>query len=55
VLRIPDTGVPLESIEREVIRQAMESTDHNVAEAARRLDVERGKLRYRLRKFGLGR
>ncbi|MHC5209200.1 MAG: helix-turn-helix domain-containing protein [Planctomycetota bacterium] len=55
VLRIPDTGVPLETIEREVIRQAMESTDHNVAEAARRLAVERGKLRYRLRKFGLGR
>jgi DNA-binding NtrC family response regulator len=55
VLRIPDSGVAHESIEREVIRQAMESTDHNVAQAARRLEVERGKLRYRLRKFGLGR
>lgn len=55
VLRIPDAGVPLETIEREVIRQAMQSTDNCVAEAARRLDVERGKLRYRLRKFGLGR
>jgi DNA-binding NtrC family response regulator len=55
VLRLPESGVPLEEIEREAIRQALESTGRNVAEAARRLAVERGKLRYRLRKFGLGR
>ena len=55
VLRIPESGVSLEEIEKEAIRQALIATDSNVAETARRLSVERGKLRYRLRKFGLGR
>jgi len=54
VLRIPESGVSLEDVEKEAIRQAMAATDSNIAEAARRLSVERGKLRYRLRKFGLG-
>jgi DNA-binding NtrC family response regulator len=47
--------VSLEDVEKEAIRQALAATDSNIAEAARRLSVERGKLRYRLRKFGLGR
>jgi len=55
VLRIPDAGVSLEAVEREAIRQTMEATDRNVAEAARRLALQRGKLRYRLRRYGLGR
>ncbi|HEX5010475.1 MAG TPA: helix-turn-helix domain-containing protein [Planctomycetota bacterium] len=55
VLRIPESGVSLEDVEKEAIRQALAATDSNIAEAARRLSVERGKLRYRLRKFGLGR
>jgi len=53
VLRVPDTGVSLEDVEKEAIRQALAATNSNVAEAARRLSVERGKLRYRLKKFGL--
>jgi len=55
VLRIPEDGVSLEAVEREAIRQTLEATDRNVAETARRLAVERGKLRYRLRRYGLGR
>jgi DNA-binding NtrC family response regulator len=55
VLRIPEDGVSLEAVEREAIRQTMEATDRNVAEAARRLALQRGKLRYRLRRYGLGR
>ncbi|HTE06407.1 MAG TPA: helix-turn-helix domain-containing protein, partial [Planctomycetota bacterium] len=55
VLRIPEAGVSLEAVEREAIRQTMEATDRNVAEAARRLALQRGKLRYRLRRYGLGR
>lgn len=54
VLRLPESGVALAEIEKEAIRQALQATDSNVAETARRLSVERGKLRYRLRKFGLG-
>ncbi len=55
VLRIPSAGVPLADVERELIRQTLASTDSNITEAARRLAVERGKLRYRMRRYGLGR
>jgi DNA-binding NtrC family response regulator len=55
VLRIPQDGVSLEAVEREAIRQTLEATDRNVAETARRLALQRGKLRYRLRRYGLGR
>jgi DNA-binding NtrC family response regulator len=55
VLRIPSAGMALEAVEREAIRQTLEASDSNVAEAARRLAIERGKLRYRLRRYGLGR
>ena len=55
VLRLPRAGASLEAIEREVLRQAYETAGGNVAEAARLLEIDRGKLRYRLQKFGLGR
>lgn len=55
VLRLPQGGASLEAIEREVLRQAFETAHGNVAEAARLLEIDRGKLRYRLQKFGLGR
>jgi len=55
VLRIPETGVPLEDVEKELIRQTLAATSSNITEAARRLAVERGKLRYRMRRYGLGR
>lgn len=55
VLRLPAGGASLEAIEREVLRQAFETARGNVAEAARLLAIDRGKLRYRLQKFGLGR
>lgn len=54
VLRLPEGGASLEAVEREAIRQTLEAADRNVAEAARRLAVDRGKLRYRLRRYGLG-
>lgn len=55
VLNIPAGGISLDEIEREALRQTLEAAGSNIAEAARRLDIERGKLRYRLRRFGLGR
>jgi len=54
VLRLPESGASLEAVEREAIRQTLEAADQNVAETARRLAVDRGKLRYRLRRYGLG-
>ncbi len=55
VLNIPSDGVALDQVEREAIRQTLEAADSNIAEAARRLGIERGKLRYRLRRYELGR
>jgi len=55
VLKLAPGGAPLEAIEKEVLRQAFQTAGGNVAEAARLLDIDRGKLRYRLQKFGLGR
>ncbi len=54
-LQVPEQGVPLEQVEKEVIRQTLDHTGSNITEAARRLEIERGKLRYRLRRYGLGR
>ena len=55
VLRIPQTGVSLDEVERELLRQTLAATDRNVTEAARRLAVGREKLRYRMKRLGLGR
>jgi len=54
-LHMPPTGIPLAHVEREAIRQTLKAAKSNVAETARRLEVDRGKLRYRLRRYGLGR
>lgn len=55
VVHIPRGGVPLDEIERAVLEQTLAATDHNVTEAARRLAVGREKLRYRMKRLGLGR
>jgi transcriptional regulator with GAF, ATPase, and Fis domain len=55
VLKLPRGGASFAAIEREVLRQAFEAAGGNVAEAARLLEIDRGKLRYRLQKWGLGR
>jgi DNA-binding NtrC family response regulator len=43
----------LESVERDLMRQALEGNGWNVSLAARRLGVTREVLRYRMRKYGL--
>ncbi len=55
VVHIPRSGVPLDEVEREVLKQTLAATESNVTEAARRLAVGREKLRYRMRRLGLGR
>jgi DNA-binding NtrC family response regulator len=48
-------GLTLAELERAAIESALRRTGGNVAEAARLLDLDRGTLRHRLRKHGLGR
>ena len=52
--RLPDTGVNLDDVEREFVRQALELTGGNQTRSARLLGLTRDELRYRLKKFGLG-
>ncbi|MFM9904321.1 MAG: sigma-54-dependent transcriptional regulator [Pyrinomonadaceae bacterium] len=49
---LPADGVPLESVEFELARQAIERTGGNLTRAAKLLDISRDQLRYKLRKAG---
>jgi two-component system, NtrC family, response regulator AtoC len=50
---LPATGVVLEDVEREFVRQALELTQGNQTRAARLLGLTRDELRYRAKKFEL--
>jgi len=52
-MELPDEGVPLEEVERELIRAALEKHDWNQTRAAAYLDITRSTLIYRMQKFGL--
>lgn len=49
----PEDGIELESIEKEVILQALISSGGNVSEAARKLKIGREALRYRINKHSI--
>ena len=49
--RLPESGIDLAEVERDLIRQALERTDGNRTQAARLLGLSRDTLRYRLEKF----
>ncbi len=49
---LPMGGVPLESVEFELAKQAIERTNGNLTQAAKLLDISRDQLRYKLRKAG---
>ena len=51
--RLPDGGISLDELERELVRQAIERTQGNRTRAAALLGLSRDALRYRLEKFGL--
>jgi two-component system response regulator AtoC len=51
--RLPEGGISLEELERELVRQAVERTQGNRTRAAALLGLSRDALRYRLEKFGL--
>ncbi len=51
MFRLPHTGIVLEEVEREFIRQALEITQGNQTKAAEALGLTRDALRYRMKKF----
>jgi len=53
-LKLPDEGIDLEEIEREILVQALERHDWNQTRAAKYLNISRKTLIYRMEKFGLG-
>jgi two-component system NtrC family response regulator len=52
-LQLPDEGISLEEVEKEIIVQALEKHQGNQTRAARYLDISRKTLIYRMEKFGL--
>jgi two-component system, NtrC family, response regulator AtoC len=52
--RLPDGGISLETLERDLIRQALERAGGNRTRAAALLGLSRDTLRYRLEKYGIG-
>lgn len=51
-ISLPPNGIPLETVEFELSRQAYERTGGNLTRAAKLLDISRDQLRYKLRKAG---
>jgi DNA-binding NtrC family response regulator len=53
VFQIPESGVVLEDLERDLVKQALERTHGNQTRAAELLGVTRDQIRYRMEKFGM--
>jgi DNA-binding NtrC family response regulator len=49
---LPPEGIPLETVEIELAKQAMSRTGGNLTKAAKLLDISRDQLRYKLKKSG---
>lgn len=50
---LPDAGISLEDLERDIILQALEKAKHNKAQAAKLLNITYDTLRYQAKKYGL--
>lgn len=50
---LPETGISLDGLEKDLILQAMEMSDHNKTKAAKLLQISYDSLRYQLKKFGI--
>jgi transcriptional regulator with PAS, ATPase and Fis domain len=50
---LPDMGLSLEDLEKDLIQQALERTKNNKSLAAKRLNISYDSLRYQIKKFGL--
>jgi DNA-binding NtrC family response regulator len=53
MLDLPDQGISLEAVERELLVRALERCNWNQSQAARYLDISRRTLIYRMEKHGL--
>ncbi len=53
LFKLPPNGVDFEDVERSLITQAMERTDHNITKSAKLLGLTFRTLQYRLEKFGI--
>jgi len=54
-IQLTERGVHLETLERDLVRQALELTKYNQTRAARLLGLNRDQIRYRIEKFDLAR
>ena len=52
-LKLPEEGIDLEQIEKEILLQALEKNSWNQSQAARYLNISRKTLIYRMEKFAL--
>jgi two-component system NtrC family response regulator len=52
-LKLPEAGIDLEEVEKEILLQALERHDWNQTHAARYLNISRKTLIYRMEKFAL--
>lgn len=50
---LPDGGVSLDDLEKDLIQQALEKANNNKTLAAKLLDISRDSLRYQIKKLGL--
>jgi DNA-binding NtrC family response regulator len=53
LFKLPPEGVDFEDVERSLITQAMERTDHNITKSAKLLGLTFRTLQYRLEKYGI--
>lgn len=52
IFHLPPEGVDIEEVEKELIRQALDSTEWNQSKAAKKLNLGIDAFRYRMKKFG---
>src|SRR5262249_54121108 len=52
-VHLPEDGIDLEEVEREILRQALDKQDWNQTRAAQYLNITRSALIYRMQKYGL--
>jgi DNA-binding NtrC family response regulator len=53
LMELPEEGVNLDTLERELVVQALRRTGGNQTKAAQLLGLNRDQIRYRVEKFGL--
>ena len=52
-ISLPDSGISLEEVEKDLICQALEKSNFNKTQAAKLLDISYDTLRYQVKKYGL--